>query len=174
MTAMRERTLRLCQEGQYLEAVQGYVDEPPKSRADYGQFLRVLQCCLDHVLRMSPTLFPQLFQTVYPAFRGDETVLLKLGKSCLQEEFHSEAEFFFCKILECVNSDCLIARESLRTVYEIVIPRWHFPMLNDYTRNSSYSHAISNVVGHIPNCSVLDIGSGTGLLRYGSETHHPK
>ena len=50
-------------------------------------------------------------------------------------------------------------------MYEMIIPRWHFHMLNDFVRNSSYARAISEAVACIPDCSVLDIGSGTGLLR---------
>eukprot|EP00794_Sanderia_malayensis_P007289 gene7289-8103_t len=43
------------------------------------------------------------------------------------------------------------------------IPRWHFKMLNDFERNSAYKKAISKAVaeGHT---TVLDIGSGTGIL----------
>ena len=170
MTPVSERTERLCADGLYIEAVRECVHKPPTSEAEFGQFLQVLQYCLLHVLRASPAHFPQFVETVYPAFERDENVMLLLGKTCLQETFYAEAEFFFQKILSRENSDCLIARESLRTVYEVVVPRWHFSMLNDVIRNSSYSHAISNAVSRIPNCSVLDIGSGTGLLRYGSET----
>ena len=65
-----------------------------------------------------------------------------------------------------VSRDSLLAREGLRMIYEMAIPRWHFHMLNDLVRNSSYSHAISAAVARIPDCTVLDIGSGTGLLRY--------
>lgn len=165
MTSTRERAEHLCREGLYIEAVRESVHEPPKSEAEFGEFLHLLQYCLHHVLRTSPSLFPELVGAVYPAFGGEETVMVLLGKSCLQEEFYPEAEFLFQKILTRENSDCLIARESLRTVYEVMVPRWHFPMLNDVIRNSSYSHAITNAVSRIPNCSVLDIGSGTGLLR---------
>ena len=59
-----------------------------------------------------------------------------------------------------------MARESLREMFERVVLRWHFHMLNDFVRNSSYSRVISNAISRIPDCSVLDIGSGTGLLRH--------
>ena len=70
------------------------------------------------------------------------------------------------QVLTDVNVDCLLARESLRMMYEMVIPRWHFHMLNDFVRNSSYSQSILRAVARIPDCTILDIGSGTGLLRY--------
>lgn len=157
----------LLREGLYFEAVQQYVKDPLLSEADYNRFLDVLHQCLDHVLKTSPSLFPQILETVIPKFGNDETVVLLLGKCCLDKEMYTETEFFLRRILTDINSDCLSAKEILQTVYEIVVPRWHFVMLNDVARNSAYSHAISNAVGCIPDCSVLDIGSGTGLLRYG-------
>lgn len=42
------------------------------------------------------------------------------------------------------------------------IPSWHFPMLNDQTRNNAFKNAIVNTVG--PGDTVLDIGTGTGFL----------
>lgn len=42
------------------------------------------------------------------------------------------------------------------------IPAWHFPMLNDEARNSSYERALRSAVR--PGDLVLDIGAGSGLL----------
>jgi SAM-dependent methyltransferase len=42
------------------------------------------------------------------------------------------------------------------------IPRWHFAMLNDRSRNELFEVALQRRMR--PGCSVLDIGSGTGLL----------
>ena len=164
---MSSRSERLLREGLYLEAVQSYLQHGPlRSEADYGQFVHLLRTCLDHVPEKSPALFSKLLEIVFPIFQGDETVMLMLGQKCLDEEMYRETAFFLRKILRDINSDCLIARESLRAMYEVVVPRWHFLMLNDVIRNSSYSHATVSAVGRIPDCSVLDIGSGTGLLRY--------
>lgn len=158
----------LLRKGLYLETVQRYVKEPLQSEADYNRFLHVLQQCLDHVLKTSPALFPQILETILPRFGNDEAVIFLLGKCCMGEEMYTEAEFFLRRILTDINSDCLSAKESLQIMYDVIVPRWHFVMLNDVTRNSAYSHAIANAVGSIPDCSVLDIGSGTGLLRYGN------
>ncbi|MEU3874908.1 MULTISPECIES: 50S ribosomal protein L11 methyltransferase [Streptomyces] len=49
------------------------------------------------------------------------------------------------------------ARIARRTV-----PRWHFPMLNDAERNDALVTALERVIP--PGASVLDIGSGSGLL----------
>ena len=166
MSSRSEVAERLLREGLYLEAVQSYLQVGPlQSEADYSQFQLLLRRCLDHVLETSPALFSKLLETVFPIFHSDETILLMLGQKCLDEEKYMEAAFFLRKILSDVNSDCLIAKKSLRAMYEVVVPRWHFFMLNDVMRNSSYARAIAGAVGGIPDCSVLDIGSGTGLLR---------
>ena len=162
----RKKSEGLCREELYLGAVQSFVREPLRSEADYRQFLLVLRACLDHVLEdTSPTLLPRLLEAVYPSYSRDETVLLMLAKSCLHEEMYTEAEFLWKTVLTGVNADCLLARDGLCNLYEALVPRWHFPMLNDVTRNASYARAITNVVARIPDCTVLDIGSGTGLLR---------
>jgi type II protein arginine methyltransferase len=41
------------------------------------------------------------------------------------------------------------------------VPSWHFPMMNDVARNAVFEAAIRRVV---PGRSVLDIGTGSGLL----------
>lgn len=168
MTSRRRRAEGLLEKGMYLDALQSYVQEPLQHGPEYDQFLVLLHCCLDHVFETSPApLLTKLLELLYPLFRDDETVMLLLGIRCLDEEMYSEAEFLLQTIQNNINADCLISKEGLRKMHEVIVPRWHFPMLNDVIRNSSYSHAIFNIVGHIPDCSVLDIGSGTGLLRYG-------
>lgn len=42
------------------------------------------------------------------------------------------------------------------------IPRWHFPMLNDVERNDAFAAGIDKAIR--PGDTVLDIGTGTGLL----------
>lgn len=43
-----------------------------------------------------------------------------------------------------------------------LVPRWHFAMLNDVVRNEAYARAVAEVVR--PGTTVLDIGTGSGLL----------
>ncbi|BAY78024.1 type 12 methyltransferase [Nostoc linckia NIES-25] len=54
-------------------------------------------------------------------------------------------------------------------VYRKLIPRWHFAMLNDVERNKAFEAAIKHVVR--PNCTVLDIGAGSGLLAMMAARH---
>ena len=44
------------------------------------------------------------------------------------------------------------------------VSRWHFSMLCDHERNLAYEMALRKVLQHRSNATVLDIGTGTGLL----------
>lgn len=53
------------------------------------------------------------------------------------------------------------ARVLQERLYQMLVPRWHFPMLADTARNASYAKAIAAKVR--PGDVVLDIGCGAGL-----------
>ncbi|XP_069958199.1 protein arginine N-methyltransferase 9 isoform X2 [Cherax quadricarinatus] len=55
------------------------------------------------------------------------------------------------------------AQETRSRLTNALVDRWHLPMLNDSTRNAAFKLAIEKAVEEGHN-SVLDIGSGTGLL----------
>ncbi|XP_023210613.1 protein arginine N-methyltransferase 9-like [Centruroides sculpturatus] len=76
-----------------------------------------------------------------------------------------EAASYFRKALN-LNPDFAPARISLENICNIVIERWHFIMLNDKKRNITYQCAIERAVrdGYK---TILDIGTGTGILRLG-------
>ena len=160
-----ETAKRMLEEGRYLEAVRSYMHKPVSTETEYGLFLQLLEISLDHMTELSPAHLPQLLEMVFTKYGRDETILLMLGKKCYSNAMYKECEFFFQTALK-VHPDCLSAKESLQILSETVVDRWHFLMLNDITRNSFYFRAIAGAVGCIPDCTVLDIGSGTGLLRY--------
>ena len=56
--------------------------------------------------------------------------------------------------------------DAIENTKNLIVDRWHFRMLNDQFRNNSYFKALEWSVKKIssPNCTVLDIGGGTGLL----------
>lgn len=60
--------------------------------------------------------------------------------------------------LDPANHDAQLLRERL---YQVMVPRWHFPMLGDEVRNRTYAEAIAAKVR--PGDIVLDIGCGAGL-----------
>jgi protein arginine N-methyltransferase 7 len=53
------------------------------------------------------------------------------------------------------------AKANLRSAYRDVVPAWHFAMMDDKRRNLAYEAAIRRSV---PGKTVLDIGTGAGLL----------
>ncbi len=54
------------------------------------------------------------------------------------------------------------ARRDLHSAYRLLVPRWHFAMLNDQERNQAFQQALEKAV--TPHTRVLDIGTGSGLL----------
>lgn len=57
-------------------------------------------------------------------------------------------------------------KETWEHVAYGAVERWHFKMLNDLQRNKAYRDAILHTMQENTVSSVLDIGCGTGLLRY--------
>jgi hypothetical protein len=119
----------------------------------------------DHTLIPDQLLFSQISGRMYSIFADHADAMTMLGVKCLDEGVYNQAEFFFRVALEA-DSDYLSAKENLCVLFDRVVNRWHFHMLNDVHRNSTYFRAINSAVRSIPNCTVLDIGSGTGILRY--------
>ena len=64
------------------------------------------------------------------------------------------------------DASCVEARESLDSVNARAVNRWHYRMINDAARNSSYADALQRAVHRRApdDTAVLDIGAGTGLL----------
>lgn len=62
-----------------------------------------------------------------------------------------------------LDRTCLKAYRNLQNVKNQLIERWHFRMLNDSKRNDSFRSALEAYITK-GNKSVLDIGSGTGVL----------
>ena len=61
------------------------------------------------------------------------------------------------------DSNFLPAARNLENAYSMAVDRWHFPMLNDKHRNHAFDKAIRKKIA-LGYDSVLDIGTGTGLL----------
>ena len=75
-----------------------------------------------------------------------------------------EAANCFRKVLK-LNPFYVSAQESLDNVCGHLVERWHYRMLNDTLRNQQYSNAIHRAIVYGGHRSVLDIGTGTAILR---------
>ena len=109
--------------------------------------------------------FSKLAQRMYSLYKDDDVAMTMLGVKCLDEGMHEQAEFFLNSAI-IADQESLVAKENLRVLFDRMVQRWHFHMLNDIQRNSAYSKAIHLAVKALSHCTVLDIGSGTGILRY--------
>lgn len=87
--------------------------------------------------------------------------LASKGKAHLANKQYNDARHCFESALY-LNPEHREARFGLNRVHCKFIPRWHFEMLNDEERNSTFERALSKAV--TPSTTVLDIGSGSGLL----------
>jgi len=83
--------------------------------------------------------------------------------------YHSESLGYFRRAV-AVDGLFLKAQENLDNVCSNLVERWHFRMLNDNVRNSAFQRAIALAVDSLEEISgesvVLDIGTGSGILRY--------
>lgn len=56
------------------------------------------------------------------------------------------------------------APEALHRLIRQLVPRWHFPMLDDDERHGAFESAIESLLGS--DDAVLDIGAGSGILAF--------
>ena len=92
---------------------------------------------------------------------------------CSADLFLRNENFDMALILnKKIASECLIDDlnlvEDIEQICNKCIPRWHFRMLNDMKRNQFFFAAIEKAIinGYK---DVVDIGCGTGILRYLSQ-----
>jgi hypothetical protein len=77
----------------------------------------------------------------------------------------TEACSYFRRAVAC-NPGFLPARRNFHGSCNLLVERWHFRMLNDSVRNDAYRAAIiRRILQQGTDSSVLDIGTGTGILR---------
>ena len=106
-----------------------------------------------------------LLRQAYPHYHDNAPAMLLIGQKCRDEQLYEQSEFFLGRALE-LSPNSPAVKENVRHLHEKMVDRWHFAMLNDVQRNSSYFRAILKAVRRSQDCTVLDIGSGTGILRF--------
>ncbi len=106
-------------------------------------------------------------EQAFPAFMraleinpDDAGTISNIGTIHLAEGRIVEAVAAFRRAME-IDPLQLNARINLDSALMNAVPTWHFAMMNDAPRNAAYDEAIRRVV---PGRSVLDIGTGAGLL----------
>ncbi|KAM6402350.1 protein arginine N-methyltransferase 9 isoform 2-T2 [Pluvialis apricaria] len=103
------------------------------------------------------------YEQALELYPNDEVICNSMGEHLFRMGFRDEAAGYFHKAVK-LNPDFADAKENFYRVANWLVERWHFIMLNDTKRNLTYLKAIENAV-HSGCKSVLDIGTGTGILR---------
>ncbi|WP_019501408.1 tetratricopeptide repeat protein [Pseudanabaena sp. PCC 6802] len=84
-----------------------------------------------------------------------------LGSALAQMSLLDEAINCYERAL-AINPDMPEIAQNLNRIYLRLVPRWHFPMMNDRHRNDCYNRALRKAIRS--DSIVLDIGAGSGLL----------
>jgi predicted nicotinamide N-methyase len=128
------------------------------SQPDNGKFHSELGCvCIGLGDRRQALRAFQLALEIDPA---DTDAICNMGTFHLGDGRLDEALAAYRRAL-AIDPLHLNARLNLGLALKNAVPPWHFPMMNDGPRNAVYDEAIRRVV---PGRSVLDIGTGAGLL----------
>jgi protein arginine N-methyltransferase 7 len=91
---------------------------------------------------------------------GDPDAITNMGSFHLGDGRLKEAVAAYRRALE-IDPLNMNARVNIDVALKKGVPLWHFSMMNDVPRNAAFGAAIRRVV---PGRSVLDIGTGAGLL----------
>lgn len=102
------------------------------------------------------------FGRAIKAFPDNIGLLNEIGKYLYKYGYYSEAWCHFQKALK-FDPGYVNAERNLNSVKNLLVERWHFRMLNDKRRNELYRIAIHESITPMKD-SVVDIGTGTGLL----------
>ncbi|EDV24647.1 uncharacterized protein TRIADDRAFT_56661 [Trichoplax adhaerens] len=103
------------------------------------------------------------YENARQALPDCEEIYNNIGAKLFKFGHRNSAIQYFHKALQ-INPQLARATENLQNISNLLVERWHFCMLNDITRNSSYRDAIDRAIASDARASVLDIGSGSGIL----------
>ncbi|KAG7304173.1 hypothetical protein JYU34_011109 [Plutella xylostella] len=150
----------------YISAFNKFPDLKTSLEAEFRLLLSKLNALLFETNKIAEIFF--YFEHTLAVYPDNIYILNDLGKYLYKFGFYKEACTHFQRAL-AIDSGYVGAEKNLNSVKNFLVDRWHFRMLNDKTRNEAYRKAIKAVLKHKKD-SIIDIGTGTGLLSiYASE-----
>ena len=131
---------------------------------DHGPaFERITSGFVEVLKRVDPDKIAEVYDQALEILPRSAKLLTDHGSHLFNTNETKRAEALFRRALEA-DPRYLMAKDRLENLSSSVVQRWHFPMLNDITRNSLFQAAIVSHVTRGQAKTVLDIGTGTGLL----------
>ncbi|XP_048516716.1 protein arginine N-methyltransferase 9 [Dendroctonus ponderosae] len=143
----------------YLENLEDPSTSAIKVQQQFKQTVVSLAAALEKCNESEELL--KLYVQALNLFPCDQIILNKLGEHLLKMNLPDIARPYLEKAVACKRS--LRADNNLMLCKWSQFPRWHFRMLNDVIRNSSYCKAIRRAVSQ-GFTHVVDVGAGCGLL----------
>ncbi|XP_037087063.1 protein arginine N-methyltransferase 9-like [Pollicipes pollicipes] len=106
----------------------------------------------------------RIHESVLQTFPENGKALNGLGEYLFRHGHVLEAAGHFLRAA-LAEPGLVVARDNLDRANAQLVDRWHFTMLNDSVRNTSYRRAVRAAVSRLRDGDlVLDVGAGTGLL----------
>nr|XP_021190800.2 protein arginine N-methyltransferase 9 [Helicoverpa armigera] len=163
ITAARQLTTNGC----YSKAFDFYMmafEKSAEMKSIHEAEFRVVMTRLNEVLTSANKMEDIFinFTRALLSFPNNIYILNDMGKFLFTCGFYEKAWDYFEDAIK-LDSTYVNAEKNFNSLKNLLVERWHFRMLNDKIRNEAYHTAIHDTV--IPNMdSVIDVGTGTGLL----------
>ena len=128
------------------------------------EFLFVFTKWIEKLIKMGQLL--ELTRFMETVFENCQPIKTDIALCASEILYKNNCIYHAADVLNmCQDQNDYRVTDLLERLNNLMVDKWHFRMLNDKKRNSAYALALQHAFerGHR---SVLDIGSGTGLLRF--------
>jgi len=162
-----EQVTRYLNQGNYFRAFPHYLVFAQLKKEIFlsqhsSKFIDITNALIKHLESHDPDKIGLVYEQAAEVLQNQPQFLTNYASFLLNNGQRKKAETLFKQALAS-DEKFLEARDKLDTLSSMMLDRWHYPMLNDVSRNTKYQDAIRGHVSRGCSC-VMDIGTGTGLL----------